>query len=304
MQSEIEYVVGIVHYRDPGSVIALVNAISLWTKRPSEILIADNSGDIDLRDWSHHPSFVNVRVLPMGGNLGYGPAANRLLQESARAQIPYLLLLTQDSVLRNDTAEHLVVYMAHERLCAVAAPILFLASKPETLFSSGGIITKYGRTLHPNQGRNVDSHMIQDEPYSVDWVDGACTLLRVDDCLKIGGFDPAYFLYVEEVDLQLRLRNAGMNVVVVPRAFAQQEPGNYTLYFKYRNLTYFTRKNADTLRGWPWLFALPKDSLRRLREGRPDEVAWALRGLFDSWSGRMGPRPASLTALNPELPRA
>lgn len=300
MQSNIEYAVGIVHYRDTRSVSLLLQAMSLWTHKPSEVLIADNSGDFELDDCEDTPSIPIVRVLNMGENIGYGPAANRLLGESERLRLGYMLLLTQDAILEVDTAEVLISHMASDPLCAVAAPILFLSSSPEVLFSKGGAITKYGRTLHPQQGQILQRDTIPNEPYAVDWVDGACTLLRVDACMEIGGFDTAYFLYVEEVDLQLRLRKGGKKVTIVPKALAQQEPGNYTLYFKYRNLTYFTRKNADTLLGWPWAFALPKDAFRRLREGRPDEIAWAIRGLIDSWFGRMGPRPNSPISANPK----
>lgn len=44
----------------------------------------------------------------------------------------------------------------------------------------------------------------------VDWVSGAVLLLPREEVLAIGGFDEGYFMYTEEVDLQLRLRRSGV----------------------------------------------------------------------------------------------
>ncbi|GKV72793.1 glycosyltransferase family 2 protein [Pseudarthrobacter sp. NCCP-2145] len=296
MRGSNSYAVGIVHYKDPASVRSLITAISSWSLPPTAIFVADNSGDRELDALLGDSLSTGTQLLVMNGNVGYGPAANALLHACGEADIPYLLLLTQDALLDADAAEHLVKHMSDETTCAVAGPVLTYVSKPEVVFSSGGVITAFGRTLHPTQGRLLAELSASCSPYSVDWIDGACTLLRVSDCLKVGAFDDAYFLYVEEVDLQWRLRSSGKEVMVVPCARASQEPGNYTLYYKYRNLTYFTRKNRSALRPWPWLIALPKDSYRRLTERRPDEIIWALRGLLDSWRGEMGQRPEKITS--------
>ena len=44
----------------------------------------------------------------------------------------------------------------------------------------------------------------------VDWVSGAVLLLPLKQVRHVGGFDEGYFMYTEEVDLQLRLRRAGI----------------------------------------------------------------------------------------------
>ncbi|MDO5662925.1 MAG: glycosyltransferase family 2 protein [Brachybacterium sp.] len=44
----------------------------------------------------------------------------------------------------------------------------------------------------------------------VDWVVGAVLLLPITEVLDAGGFDEGYFMYTEEVDLQLRLHRAGI----------------------------------------------------------------------------------------------
>ena len=50
------------------------------------------------------------------------------------------------------------------------------------------------------------------KPASVDWVPGAFTILRPSAIQRVGYFDPAFFLYYEEVDLCRRMKDAGIPV--------------------------------------------------------------------------------------------
>jgi len=55
-------------------------------------------------------------------------------------------------------------------------------------------------------------------PQDVDWIGGMFMLFRSDAFRAIGGFDEAFFLYYEDVDLCLRLGKAGRSVIFDPRA--------------------------------------------------------------------------------------
>jgi N-acetylglucosaminyl-diphospho-decaprenol L-rhamnosyltransferase len=56
------------------------------------------------------------------------------------------------------------------------------------------------------------------KPAEVDWVSGACFLIRREAWKVIGGFDPSYFMYMEDVDLCWRLRQHGWRVGYDPAA--------------------------------------------------------------------------------------
>ena len=57
-----------------------------------------------------------------------------------------------------------------------------------------------------------------DQPRDVDWLSGCALALRRSAVDEVGGFDPGYFLYVEDVDLGQRLRTAGWRVRYEPAA--------------------------------------------------------------------------------------
>ena len=59
----------------------------------------------------------------------------------------------------------------------------------------------------------------------VDWLPGACLLVRRSTLEAVGGFDEGYFLYVEDIDLCWRVSRAGFDVVYVPEAVCVHEGG-------------------------------------------------------------------------------
>jgi N-acetylglucosaminyl-diphospho-decaprenol L-rhamnosyltransferase len=66
------------------------------------------------------------------------------------------------------------------------------------------------------------------ETREVDWVSGFCMLVRAPAFHQIGGFDPKFFLYFEDVDICKRLRDAGWGVASVGAAVAEHKESTST----------------------------------------------------------------------------
>lgn len=69
----------------------------------------------------------------------------------------------------------------------------------------------------------------------VDWLSGCALALDRAAFAQVGGFDPAYFLFAEDVDLCVRLREAGHRVVTAPDAHVVHEVAAST--HRYRGST-------------------------------------------------------------------
>jgi N-acetylglucosaminyl-diphospho-decaprenol L-rhamnosyltransferase len=78
-------------------------------------------------------------------------------------------------------------------------------------------------------------------PREVDWLSGCALALRRDAVESVGGFDPGYFLFVEDLDLAVRLRAAGWRIVHDPRAEVVHRVGASTSRVRSRALVWHAR---------------------------------------------------------------
>ncbi len=91
-------------------------------------------------------------------------------------------------------------------------------------------------------------------PVEVDWVSGACFLVRRSAFEQVGGFDESYFMYAEDVDLCWRLGQAGWTAAYVPAAEVTHRQGVSTDHHPYRMIFEHHRSllrfAARSSRGW------------------------------------------------------
>lgn len=89
----------------------------------------------------------------------------------------------------------------------------------------------------------------------VDWLSGCALAVDRAAFTAVGGFDPGYFLYAEDVDLGVRLRRAGGRLVTVPEAHVVHEVGASTTHLSARRVVHHARSldrfaTRHVLTGW------------------------------------------------------
>jgi hypothetical protein len=93
-----------------------------------------------------------------------------------------------------------------------------------------------------------------DVPREVDWVIGACMLVRREVVAQVGEFDETFFMYAEESDWQHRIRDAGWTIAFTPAAQvihlggvsgASDKPRINRHFFQ--SLDYYERKHHGVL---------------------------------------------------------
>lgn len=181
-----------------------------------------------------------VRLVRNAVNVGFGRAVNQAVSASAA---PLLLLLNPDCRLTSGAVSALRGVLGAEPTCAVAGPRILdpdgavqgsARGDPDILT---GLFGRTGRLrallpFLPVARRNVvveDAIRSGQRSVVVDWVSGACMLVRRDAFLAAGGFDERYFLYWEDADLCRRLRANGYDVRYVPGAVAVHRVGRSSL---------------------------------------------------------------------------
>jgi len=183
-----------------------------------EILVVDNASSDGSADMVAR-EFPAIQLLRSDINLGFGRANNLAL---ARARGRYYVLLNSDAFLAPGALQRSIAHMDANPTCALGGGLLVGrdgAMQPSARsFHSvtgdaivlTGLAAKFPRSrIFGSFDRTwADARL----PSPVDWVPGAFSILRPQALRKTGFFDPAFFLYYEEVDLCLRLKRAGYSV--------------------------------------------------------------------------------------------
>ena len=184
----------------------------------------------------------SCRLISSPRNGGYGAGANLGARSIA---CDLVFICNPDLVAEPDAIGRLVESLDARRDAAVAGPMLL---------ETDGSVYPSGRTfpdLRDALGHGFVGLFWRNNPWTrryrllgddqhrardADWVSGAGFLVRRDAFEAVGGFDEAYFMYVEDVDLCWRLHRAGWGVVYEPSARIVHEQGHSTSREPYRML--------------------------------------------------------------------
>jgi len=186
-----------------------------------EIVVVDN-GSTDGSQAMLRAQFPQVRLIENSSNVGFARANNQALAASGGR---YALLLNSDALLLDHAVQAMLDLAEREPRAGivgaqlVGADGVFQASHTPfpNLWQEFMILTGTGRAFYD---RRYPSHGPEEDkgPQKVDYVEGACLLVRRQAFNEAGGMDEGYFMYAEEVDWCYTLRKRGWQVWYQPSA--------------------------------------------------------------------------------------
>ncbi len=173
------------------------------------MLVVDN-GSTDSSVETISMQFPQVEQIANGRNLGFAAGANVGLRHALQHGADYVFLANNDTTLAADALTVLVTAaQAHD--AAIASPAIFYDSAPERVWWLGARRRPWLLEVTPFDAPSQ-------EPFAVDFVTG-CGMLISRRCLEtVGLFDEQFFMYYEDSDYCLRVQQAGLRTLVVPRA--------------------------------------------------------------------------------------
>jgi GT2 family glycosyltransferase len=188
---------------------------TLRGQNASRVVVVDNAsldGSVEMVR-ERHPG---VELVPNPRNRGYGQAANQAVRACTE---PHVLVLNADIRLAAGAVAALSAYLDEHPEAAVVGPRLV---KEDGTLQPSALPFPRPITLRP---------LVRHVPLLREWylptwghsraravpyVLGAALCIRRAAFEEVGGFDPEFFLFYEEVDLCLRLRRAGWQVHFAP----------------------------------------------------------------------------------------
>jgi GT2 family glycosyltransferase len=219
----------IVSYRTSAEVAAAVASLRAQTPPPDEIVIVDN-GAPDGAPLPELDELEDIRIEHPSSNLGYGAGCNLGVRAVSGDD---LLILNADVVLRAGATPALVERLHSDDRIAVVGPRVF--SRGEVQLSARafpslrtGLLGRRSlltRLLVRARRYPAEFRRVGGSGGPVDWVSGACMLVRRAAFDAVGGFDEGYWMYWEDADLCRRLVDEGWEVHFEPAAVVDHATG-------------------------------------------------------------------------------
>lgn len=198
-------------------------------ERPHAIVVVDNASADESRATVERFAPC-VRLIPQAENLGFARANNIGIRATVS---PLLLLLNGDTIVPAGAIDAMATVLEGDDRAVAAGPRL--------VDRNGRVEVSWGRMMGPLgelrqkllgvlYARRVGLVVCRVERLArvrreVDWVSGACLLVRRPAAEAVGLLDERFFMYAEDVDFCASLRARGGRILFVPEAEIQHLRG-------------------------------------------------------------------------------
>jgi len=282
----------VLHYRFWPGIRPTLDSLLSQSHPPALVVVVDNgSGGGEWQELkSAYPQLEHVGA---PANLGYAAGMNLGIRRAVAAGVEALLLLTHECIPAPDCLRRLAARLGEEPPVGAAGPLLRRLHDPGRVWSAGGgLDPDTGLPVHRGAGDEVEAWT--GKPAApVEWLDGACMLLRAEAVAAAGPLDERYFLYFEDAEYCTRLRRLGWRVECVPAALADQEASELPPYLSVRNRLGFLAATASRRRLAAEMrrlaLNLARDFLRLPGSPRKAYLTERTRGFLDFLRRRWGP---------------
>ena len=205
----------VINYNNPADTDKCLESLASHAPE-TKVVVVDNAstkGDID----EVCGKYSNVHLIKSETNLGFGRANNLGIRWAMKETVAeYLFILNNDAYIKDDAVARLEDYLDSNAHMDVASPRIMLAHQPDVFwYGGGGLDWKRGGGRSWRINREFDG---ETAPVEVTLVTGCAMMLRRSILESVGGFDPRFFIYYEDVELSARIVASGGRLSYVPSA--------------------------------------------------------------------------------------
>lgn len=262
------------------------------------ILVADNAS-INVLKINPADFKTPVKVIINDRNLGFSGGHNANIKLALDNNADYVLILNNDTRVDKDLIAQLLTGFKDNNTGIVVPKIYFEKNYEyhkdkyksndlgKVIWYAGGILD-WENVVGKNRGVDeVDKNQFNNI-CDTDIATGCCMLVKKEVFNEIGYFDERYFLYYEDTDFSMRVKNAGYKIIYQPKAIlwhknagsAGGSGSEIQDYFISRNRMIFGLKYASSRSK----LALLRESISLLLQGRH----WQKQGIKDFYLRKFG----------------
>ena len=180
------------------------------------VLVVDNGSTDDSVQYIKS-NFSAVDVLELDNNLGYAGGNNAGFEHVLLKYDPEIVVfLNNDTIVDAHFISELVKKL-DDPDAGISAPKIYYAHESERIWFNGADINLATGKIEHRNIREMDSARLVTMEMS-DYATGCCLAIKSKIFSNINGFDEAFSMYAEDVDLSLRVKENGKEIFMAPGA--------------------------------------------------------------------------------------
>jgi len=268
----------VVSYKSRDSLMECLAALDAGGAAPRrEVVVVDNASGDGVAD-ALARGFPDARLIANRENVGYARAVNQGIAASSGRHV---LVMNPDCVVGPGAIATLAGHLDRHPGCAVAGPRILnpdgsleysARAFPDHftfLFNRYSLLTRWFPG-NPWSRRYLMSDWDHSSVRDVDWLSGACLLVRREAIDRVGPMDETFFMFNEDVDWCRRMKLGGWSVTYVPEASvvhhigaSRRKVAAKVIFERHRGMIHYFHKHHPSNP----LVAVATDTLILLRAG-------------------------------------
>lgn len=220
------------------------------------IIVDNNSTDESERILREKlPQYI---IIQAGSNLGFAGGNNVGIKYALENNADYILLLNNDTVVKENFLNILVEKSISDREIGIAIGKIYYFSDKSKLWFAGGEINKFKGNSYHFGYNEIDTGKYNIDRY-ISYATGCCMLISAKVIDEVGYLDEKYFLYYEDSDFSSNVINYGYQILYCPESIIYHKVSsstghmsNLSQYYLIRNRHIFIKRHID---GYKKIFA-------------------------------------------------
>ena len=229
----------LVNYKQPELTAKCVESIRNSKNITPFVVIVDNCSKDDSISILSKLENDHTILLKSEENNGFAAGNNKGIQYALDNGADFIMFLNNDTEIDPYMIDILLSYCNEQ---TAVSPKMYYYDEPGKIWFAGGkYLSKTGRFVHIGESE-LDSDNYKSLT-KCDFLTGCCIMLSSETIKKVGFLDESYFMYMEDVDYSIRLKQNNIQLLMVPEAKLWHKVGSSSGGEKSESAIYYGNRN-------------------------------------------------------------
>ena len=242
MNADKKIAVIIINWKKYDFTLKCIDSVLKSSYKNFKIILIDNESQNSFPDEINKSE--KIQIIKNENNEGFSRANNQGIKYSIKNGFDYVLLLNNDTLIKNDLIDSLIQQSSNLNQKIIQP--LILNYDGTKIWNAGGKINNFFGTFETlKKGKSFKN--FKSDKNLTEWFTGCCVLIKSEIFNHVGYFDERFFAYYEDVDYSIRLKKMGYSIALMTNSYLQHYEsassksmnkieGNLSPYVHYLNI--------------------------------------------------------------------